>query len=371
MIIAFAIISLIIISWLSIGIYAIFIPFMQNISDIQSYNTAYYGAIAATERALLVTKQQQFWFNGSGWQKWLSQRWPASDYSDPSMGIITQGNNGIQWEVIGRTKRIPQEWEGNVPKIFSADDSSDFNVFSLQDTIFVTTQINNNTNPEQFYTQTNNNQELQRDFINTQRRIPPYIKNQQEETTSELCDTYNPICNSNSSIDDDINIFRQRKGEYDNKEFSIIPTTQTFQAWGTTYIGDEDMNIRESVINQNVSPTIQFANRYNPIPNNIDTTKHTTLWPGGDDIKNIVFTDIFNTPEIQWLYLQYIMTQTPISRAGFIYPFLEYAIMSDEEISDTHRHIQWQSTVGNYEVKIQIKKPQNEKTKWSNFTVIF
>jgi len=60
MIIAFAIIALIIISGLSIGIYAIFIPFMQNVSSIQAYNSAYYGAIAATERALLVAKQQEF-----------------------------------------------------------------------------------------------------------------------------------------------------------------------------------------------------------------------------------------------------------------------------------------------------------------------
>jgi hypothetical protein len=46
MIIAFAVIALIIISGLAIGIYATFIPFLQNLSQIQAYNTAYYGAIA-------------------------------------------------------------------------------------------------------------------------------------------------------------------------------------------------------------------------------------------------------------------------------------------------------------------------------------
>gem|GEM_PF-2298260 len=43
-----------------------------------------------------------------------------------------------------------------------------------------------------------------------------------------------------------------------------------------TYIGDEDMHIRESIINQNNTPTIQFADRYNPIPTRTDTTAHTT-----------------------------------------------------------------------------------------------
>jgi len=371
MIIAFAIIALIIISGLSIGIYAIFIPFMQNVSSIQAYNSAYYGAIAATERALLVAKQQEFWFNGSWWRKWTNQRWPISDYSNWSMGILAEENNGIQREVIGKTMRIPQEWKWDIPQLFSATDSNNFNSFTSQDTIIIHTETNNNSDANTFYAQTSSNEQPNRSFIATQWRVPPYIQDQQEESTAMLCDTYNPICNTNTEIDDDTNIFRQRKWLYNNQEFSIIPTTQIFRTPGTTYVGDEDMHIRESIINQNNSPTIQFTNTYNPIPTNVDTTTHTTLWPWGDDIKDIVFTDIFNTPEIEGLYLQYSMAQQPISRAWFIYPFLEYAIISDAEISDTHRHIQGKSTVGNYEVKIQIDKPQNEQTQGSNFTIIF
>lgn len=372
MIIAFAIIALIIISGLSIGIYAIFIPFMQNISSIQAYNSAYYGAIAATERALLVTKQQKFWFNGSWWRKWIDQRWPMSDYNDWSMGILAEDNNGIQREIIGRTNRIPKEWKWNVPQLFSANDSNNFNSFTIQDTIIVNTEINNNSDQQSFYTQTNNNIQPTRTFINTQRRIPPYIQAQQEDQTNALlCDTFNPICNTNNEIDDDTSIFRQRKWLYNNQEFSIIPTTQIFRTPGATYVGNSDMHIRESVINQNNSPTIQFANTYNPIPTNINTTTHTTLWPWGDNIKNIVFTDIFNTPEVQGLHLQYSMIQQPINRAWFTYPFLEYAITSDGEISDTHRYIQGESTVGNHQVKIQIKKPQNKQIKGSNFTIVF
>lgn len=371
MIIAFAIISLMIISWLSIGIYAIFIPFMQNISDIQSYNNAYYWAIAATERALLVTKQQQFWFDGAWWRKWATQRWPISDSSDPSMGIVAQDNNGIQWEIKGKTTRIPQEGKGNVPEIFAANDSNNFNSFGPQDTIFIATQVNNTSDPEIFYTTTTNSQQPARSFINTQRRTPPYIQEQQDEATALLCDTYNPICNTNSVIDDDVIILRQRRGVVAWSEFSIIPTTQVFKTELATYIGDDDMHIRENIINTQALPTIQFANNYNPITNNTETTEHTTIWPWANNIKDIVFTDIFNTPEIEELYLQYTMTQAPISRAWFVYPFLEYAIVSDEEMSDTHRHIQWQSTVGKYEVKIQINKPQNKSIQWSNFTIVF
>lgn len=371
MIIAFAIIGLIIISWLSIGMYATFIPFMQNISSIQSYNNAYYGAIAATERALLVAKQQQFWFNGSWWRKWTVQRGPISDQKNTFMGIVAEENNGIQRDIQGKTTRIPQLGQWDIPKILSANDSSDFNAFTIQDTVVVNTYINNNNNPNLFYAQTNNSIQPNRSFINTQRRIPPYIYNQQEETTAMLCDTYNPLCDNDSDIDDDINVFRERKWSYNNEEFTIIPTTQVFSGPTATYIGDEDMHIRESIINQNNTPTIQFANRYNPIPTRTDTTAHTTQWSWGDAIKNIVFSNIFNTPELQWLYLQYSMTQQPVSRAGFVYPFIEYVISSDAEMSDTHRHIQAKSTVGDYEIKIQIKKPQNKQTKGSNFTTVF
>ena len=368
MIIAFAIISLMIISWLSIGIYAIFIPFMQNISDIQSYNSAYYGAIAATERALLVAKQQKFWFNGSWWRKWSTQWWPIIDYSDPSMGILAQENNGIQWEIRWRTTRIPQEGKWNIPQIFAANDSRDFNNFGIQDSIFIKTEINNTNNPEEFYEETNNNIQPARSFIDTQRRIPPYI---QDGTTGLLCDTNNIICNTDSTIDNNIIVFWQRRGLFAWSEFLIIPTTQTFKIGELTYAGDNDMHIRESIINGITIPTIRFADRFNPLSNSIDTTEHTTIWPWGDDIKSIVFTGIFSTPEIEELYLQYTITQPPISRAWFVYPFLEYAIISDKEMSDTHRHIQWQSTVGKYEVKMQIDKPQNERTQWSSFTIIF
>lgn len=370
MIIAFAIISLIIISGLSIGIYAIFIPFMQNISDIQAYNTAYYGAIAATERALLVTKQQQFWFNGSWWRRWISQRWPISDYKDPDMWVLSQENNGIQREIKGKTKRIPQEGKGNIPQIFSANDSSNFNSFSSQDTILVATQINANNDPQLFYTSINNSEQPARSFIKTQRRIPPYIQEQQDESTALLCDTYNLTCNTDSEIDDDVIVLRQRRGILAWSEFSIIPTTQIFKTPTLTDV-NSDMHIRESVINTKGESTIDFSNNYNPITGKPIGIEHTTLWPGGDDIKNIVFADIFNTPNIEELYLQYTMLQTPISKAWFVYPFLEYAIVSDAEMSDTHRHIESKSIVGNYQVRIQIDKPQNENIKWSNFTIIF
>lgn len=372
MIIAFAIIALIIISWLSIGIYSIFIPFMQNISDIQSYNNAYYGAMSATERALLITKQQQFWFNGSWWRKWQTQRWPTSDYSDPSMGIITENNNWIQRNIKGRTTRIPQEGKGNIPKIFWAEDSSNFNKFSPQDTIRIATQVNNNNDPESFYTTNIDKEHLAREYINTQRRIPPYIQDQQDETTANLCDEYNPICNAEGEADNNTIILRQRRGIVWGSEFLIIPTTQIFKTGTVIYIRDDDMHIRESIINTNNSPKVDFADMFNPITNNSSTvTEHTTLWPWWDDIKTIVFKDIFDTPNIEELYLEYTMVQSPISKAWFIYPFLEYAIVSDVEMSDTHRYIESQSTVGNYEVKIQIDKPQNENVQWSNFTIVF
>jgi hypothetical protein len=364
MIIAFAIIALIIISGLSVGIYAIFIPFMQNVSNIQTYNSAYYGAIMATERALLVTKQQEFWFSGSWWRKWPIQRWPPSDYSNPAMGIVAQENNGIQREIIGKTTRIPQEGKWNIPQIFSANDSNNFNSFSPQDTIIIWTQINDNKDAQTFYDNTISDiTHPEREHMQTQRRLPPHIQSRQEPSTAELDD----------GLEDDIILMRRWQWIHDAQEFVILPTTDTARTWGKTYITADDMHIRESVLNQGLIPTVNFANNFNPIANPPTWIEHTTTWPWGTGVKYIAFEELFNTPNLnlEELYLQYKVMQKPISKAWFIYPFLEYSISSDAEFSDTHRHIQAQSNVGNHEVKIQITKPQSEEIKWSNFTIVF
>lgn len=374
MVIAFAIIALVIISGLSIWIYTTFIPFMQNIAEINGYNTAYYGAIAWVERALLVAKQQQYWFNGSWWRKWSTQRWPVSDHKDISMWLIAVEDNGIQREIQWTTTQIPHEGKWNIPTMLAAQDSSSFNSIKYTDKIYLPMQINNNTDPQLFYASTSSIAQPARSFVATQRRIPPYIQSQQDEITASLCDTYNEVCNNDDSdFDDDIIIAWKRKWSIDEEEFEIIPTTQIIETGSGKYIGENDMHIRESIINWYQIPTIMFWNKFNPIVGKTDggaaESIHLTTGSWGDLVKNIVFEDIFTTPNITDLGLEYSMTQKPISKAWFIYPFLEYTIYSDLPISDTHRHIQSQSTVGNYNTHIYIRKPQNNSIEWSSFII--
>ena len=56
-----------------------------------------------------------------------------------------------------------------------------------------------------------------------------------------------------------------------------------------------------------------------------------------------------------------------------IYPFLEYQIQSSngEKIADRFFTIQGEGRVGNYAIRLQVKKPTLDQPALWNFTIIF
>lgn len=358
MLIAFSIIVLITITSLSVGIYALFLPFMQNIASMQAYDTAYYGAVAATERALLVTREQGFGFNGSGWRQGNTSRWPISDQKTSDMGVLANDENGIQRTIQWQTTRIPAQWQGNVPTAVAATDSSGYNTFVVDQTLTIKTKINNTINTNNFY---GTGERLIGKFLGTelttQRRLPPYIKAFRGWWSPGLLD---------NEVFDDIIIARQRSWTADTEPFTILPTTSiTENESGISVNPERDINIRENIINnegEGQAPLIRFTNSFNPLTTNLlpttNLTGHTTTWVWGALVVQMTFQSLFASAFIDNLQLQYNMIQTATRRDGKIYPFLEYYIQADQPISDTYRHIVWQWRVQWYQVQIHIKKPQ-------------
>lgn len=55
-----------------------------------------------------------------------------------------------------------------------------------------------------------------------------------------------------------------------------------------------------------------------------------------------------------------------------VYPFLEYQIESTSaKISDRFFTVQGEGKVGNYNIRLQIKKPVLDQAALGNFTIIF
>ncbi len=360
MIIAFTIIALITISWLSIGIYAIFIPFLQNIWTIQQYNSAYYGAMIWIERALLVSKQQEFWFNGSWWRDTTTSRWPISDQNNGQFGLLSEDNNGIQRSLQWQTNNIPKENQSNITSIFQTATNNNYNNLSYNQDLSIRLQTNQQNDPEKYYTTEQDIQNFQWTQIQTHIRLP-------EKIGWLLCDT----CDQNDDgISDDIIALRQIKWEYNNKPFTIIPQTDTDRA--TSMVWPDDMHIRESTINNTTTnPLLLFWLWFNPLKQSSTIIQHDWFGEWFRDIQTTNFQSLRQDNWTNILTLHYQIIQHAQNNEGFVYPFLEYYIESDDMISDTYRYITGQGKVNPYQVNVQIKKPQQQWQVWSYFSIIF
>ena len=77
------------------NIYSGFITFYTNFGEIENYNKAYYASIAALERAELVTKQRQPWYDWSGWwindiSSWSYNNWCSDWIIDNNFSYLSR-----------------------------------------------------------------------------------------------------------------------------------------------------------------------------------------------------------------------------------------------------------------------------------------
>jgi len=362
MMIAFAIIALIIISGLGISIYAIFVPFLQNIQDIQQYNIAYYSAIGSVERAMLVTRVQEFWFDGIGWRKDEEVRWPVSDHKPEDLWYNTGINNSMRRQIQWTTDRIPGTGQSNIPQIF-VNNTDNYNKASYAETIQIhpTTKI---PNPEQAYIAWENKNYTWL-YIKTHRRVPASI-------WWQLCTGCDE---NNDEFGDDIIVLRQWQGKVAEDAFTITPYTDVDR--DINIVGPNDTHIRKSIINNSTPPqeipSISFHNTFHPLVNNLfaNQTSHTWFGPWFASIQDYDFQTLWSNTSVDEVFLQYNIIQESIQDNGFVYPFLEYYVDSDMPISNTQRDITGHGKTNPYHVQVRIQKPQNQNIKWGDFSIVF
>jgi len=354
MIIAFSIILVLIISWIAISIYGIFMPFLWNIWQIQNYNIAYYGAISSIERALLVARVQKF---GYSWSWWWDQDInigeTISDHNPWNMWLLSDQSNGMRWDMQWKTMRIPKENKWNIPKLFRTDKNIDYNAAYYNTTIIVQPTIKSTWNINNYLEAWIKKNTW--DIIKTNRKLPDAI--------------WWNIC---ISCKDEIMILRQRKWKYEDKDFIILPHTDIIE--GDINIVWNDTHIRKSIINDSLlyqEPIIWFGDTFNPLTNKptLSIWEQNGIGEWFADIKTKTFKNLRQTTED--LVLTYDIIQKAEKEDWFIYPFLEYYIESDSEISDNNWHIVWNWRIEPYHIQIQIEKPQKWINRWWSFSVIF
>lgn len=370
MIITFAIVIVVILGVIVGSIFAVYIPFLQNIGSIGGYNQAYYGAIAAAERALLVGKFQWVWFQWSGWRQGQNTRWPSSDASITNRQITNQNNEGIQRSIDNRSTQIPVN-QGDIPIIFANNDSNQFNILPYKKTINIPLYLDTTSQASDFYKTDNIQTNYQGTQIDISVRIPPKIAQSFGSNNDILlCDTNNNCDRNNDGIYNDVLINRRINGTYNNQSINILPSTSINYASNPIQINtNQDTHIRESIINTyNNIPNIVFGNSRNPI----GTDNIQSLNAGGQagkQVQDMTFTTLFN--DIQQWIITLSLDESAVTNNNNVYPFLEYKVQADQDFWLPYHNITASANTQWYQVYITIAKPIIKNTVWGSFTILF
>ena len=385
MFISFVLIVLFILFWVLVGVYSVFSPFTQNIWDVIDFNSAYYGAMAGIERGNLVLKYKSPWFEGSGWFIGSNNFGPPSDAISGSLGKLTTDNNGFSWSITSKTSTIPAQGNGNVETSLASSDSNSFNELSYFNAEKVFLSIDTTPSSEAVYTWVSSFSYFTGGYFTWEFRLPTTVST--AFNGSKLCtDIHNPDCDIDKDhVFDEITVNWTLKWNYLGNPFSIVPNSSIFYSSGWTIDEKRDTMIRETVVNNNSGMVYFGANNlvtpgygFNPITKYKDTnnlTEHTIISSNPDLIKNKSFNELLtNDPDIPnttWLQFWFGLINLLRSANGNIYPFLEYQLNFSSPVANTYYTLEGNSVVGNYNVKIIIKKSTNDESPIWDFTIIF
>lgn len=348
---------------------------MQNLWTVQQYHQAYYGAVSSLERAQLVLRYKHPWFEWSGWFLWTTGYGPMSDYTPEFL------SGDHQWfvrNIHSRTYSIPSSGMGNTDPMLSyiTGDSRQYNQLwhnYLESFVLSYDTTSDSELYYKYYTWWDDLHFLQTtSSITWIFRLPPKIYQEFWWTgPADLC--YSDIgenCDPDGDgVYDDIVVSRSLQWWYKWAWFKIFPSISVFYYSGMQVDEFTDNAIRESTIN-NIAP-IQFTHSFSPISNGSLLTKHTVVSSLADDIEIHTFDEIFTSSYYTGLRLSFWAINLFRTFTGTVYPYLEYQFTFPEEIPDRFYTIEGQGRVGEYDVRIIIKKPTVQGTVWGDFTVIF
>lgn len=356
---------------ITLSLYSLFLPFIQALGDIKAYNAAYYGALGGIERAQLVLKYHQPWFEGS-WGRIDDQSigW-ATDYKIPNLGRMSQPWNGLSWSIRSRTSQIPSSGQGNIDAVFTTWDTLNFNALTYNRWEQLILDIDNTSNPDDYYT-SNNTVILPfaGNSIEGILRIPQKI-------ASQFGDLQSAVDNDEDGVADDIVVNQSWKGNYNGESYSISPTVGVaYNITPPEVISNADNAIRESDINTTFFPTMQFGNSKSTLANrSFDTNlDHTLISPDEDSLKSLTFQQLLAMTT--GVKINFSLVNLLESINGQIYPFLEYQFQfkngsNPAQGADRFYSIYGTARVGDFEVKIIVSKPTSTTNALSDFTIIF
>ena len=356
---------------LLLAVYASFLPFVQNYGNMIQYTNAYYGAISAIERGVLAANLQGPGFDGkSGWRWDGKNQESIGNSSDQKIDSFYNywdpNKTSLYWIVSWSTTQIPAPWAWNVPSDFWTGDNSskNFNTlnYNIAEAIALGTPGTVQTGNYYQKPDTNANYTTPKTQITVNLRLNPLLSGSLSDNNKVLNEWVKKLPLVNWTI----------KGQKKGAPFSIIPT-ETLQ-WSKV---DEsrDTLIRGNRLNWGQTQLTFWGNK-NPFNEAGKAGEVNIISQNEADLRNQPYSDILNWTTGTNLTLDLVnLLLSPKVQAKdkwAIYPFLEYQIQSnDGKIADRFFTIQGEGRVGNYAIKLQVKKPTLDQPALWNFTIIF
>lgn len=364
------------------NMYAIINPFVTNIWDIKNYNIAYYGAISSVERAKLVLKYHQPWFEWSGWWLWTTAIWPWSDKINTWFSLISSQNNWMWYDIksILTGWSIPQAWNWNIDIELRGTWSENYNKIEYKIAEEFAIDIDNTRNSSKYYTWditwlASNQIFSWSSIISGSVRLPPKVyssfSNQGLCTTCDL---------DNDGIWNDSILNWSIFWNYNSQNFTILPNISV--NYGTNTVNTDDTNIREDVINDWTN-NLLFTNNKNPIfkPATVPAREYNNITqnviPPSLDLTWKNFREILTNATVTWVHLKFSLLNLLKNTNDQLYPFVEYRfqIMDGSgnpiNIPDRFYHIYGNSKVWKYNVQIKLDTPISNTDSSSDFAILF
>ena len=396
---------MIVMIWASLlaSIYAIINPFSAQLGGIQRYNVAYYGAIASVERAELVLRWHEAWFEWSGWFIDKETFWNSSDYKSDIIKkqyywqlALTWLWNWIFWKITSMTNWnvIPEPWHWDLDSDISSWENYNKLTFvkSLQFAFY-----EDITDKDWYYTWvTNDNiQDIRlSNNLNISIRVPLKLVCKYQNISDCSRDNVNKQLDANNNIDldwdwviDDIIVNRSLFGYTWDQQFTIFPSINVNS---DNTVADNDTAIREKIINNYTDDTNNVIfdrdssdKDTNPTTTNngsdynvtwfnespdwaVDTWFDNVLDNNSDTVSNAQANNEVSEVNLKLSLVNYLKYDE-----GDAYPYLEVKVDAWTPIPWKNFNILWEWIAWEYDVRIMIKKSIFNSSAASDFTVLF
>ena len=361
------------------SIYSNFLVFYENFTETENYHKARYASLAAIERAELVIKQREPWYEWSWW--WiLGQYWSTwylwsdkitSWFSYLSNINSSENKSTVFWNIKSRTTRIPSDKNGNVDKLLASDDSINYNMMDYENAeIFLLYYDKLNGGPydkKDCSIYTNQCSQSYLNKITWRIRLPTRIRTK----FSNL--------NTGKSLfqewwfKDDALVDRQLIWNFQSWGLQIQFTFYATQSAAWSRPSDRDSAIREWHLNNSSWVKLVFENSRDPTGNHhpenptIVSLADNTITHDYNSFKKILHGNSFYNLQLRFSLLNLVLWWWTLAKR---YPFLEYYFDFWDVISDKYFTIQTEWNYWDYKIDTVIYKPTITESILKSFTTI-